>query len=309
MTTAQINSERIDDIPLLMRWLLDMHIDQIVDNVLGAPHGNRQGLSYGQLAVVFVAYILSQCNHFLSPVRDWVSKHQHVLTQALGCPIRDTDFTDDRLEDLLKALGDVSREVAVHARATSTGQKSAALNRAIGALNELGRYVQGEVLPPERVLLGRVVKHWQSIIAAEQGRLGEAALKEMAPTARRAAGIVERTSAAWERPARPFDNPYIAGDPVYPPLMVGRKDVFDRIGEVWTAKKNPDSIILYGHRRMGKSTILRNLDQVAPQGWPMELGGQERGDHSIHPQYPKRSPIPCPAPAAGKCRHSPAADC
>jgi len=106
MMTARIDSERIDDIPLLMRWLLDMHIDQIVDNVLGTPHGNRQGLSYGQMAVVFVAYILSQCNHFLSPVRDWVSKHQHVLTQALGCPIRDTDFTDDRLQDLLDALGD-----------------------------------------------------------------------------------------------------------------------------------------------------------------------------------------------------------
>jgi transposase len=106
MTTARINSERIDDIPLLMRWLLDMHIDQIVDNVLATPHGNRQGLSYGQLAVVFVAYILSQCNHFLSPVRDWVTKHQHVLTQALGCPIRDTDFTDERLQDLLDALGE-----------------------------------------------------------------------------------------------------------------------------------------------------------------------------------------------------------
>jgi hypothetical protein len=99
-----------------------------------------------------------------------------------------------------------------------------------------------------------------------EGRLGEAALHEMAPTARRAAGIAERTSSAWQRPDRPFDNPYIVGDPVYPPLLVGRKDVFDRIGEVWTAKKNPDSIILYGHRRMGKSTILRNLDQVAPQG-------------------------------------------
>ncbi len=168
--------------------------------------------------------------------------------------------------EALKALGDVSREVSVHARATSTGQKSAALNRAIGALNELSGYVQTDVLPPERVLLGRVVTHWQSIIAAEQGRLGEAALKEMAPAARRAAGIVERTSAAWQRPSRPFDNPYIVGDPVYPPLLVGRKDVFDRIGEVWTAKKNPDSIILYGHRRMGKSSILRNLEQVAPRG-------------------------------------------
>lgn len=166
--------------------------------------------------------------------------------------------------EVLEALGDVSREVSVHERATSTGQKSAALNRAIGALNELAGYVQAQVASPERALLVRIVKQWQSLIAAEQGRLGEAALQEMAPAARRAAGIVERTSSAWQRPARPFDNPYVVGDPVYPPLLVGRKDVFDRIGEVWTAKTNPDSIILYGHRRMGKSSILRSLDQVAP---------------------------------------------
>jgi len=168
--------------------------------------------------------------------------------------------------EALKALGDVSREVAAFARATNTAQKSAALNRAAGELNELAGYVQKKVRPPEHVLLARVLELWQSIVAAEQGLLGEAALREMAPAARRAAGILERTSAAWQRPARPFDNPYIVGDPVYPPLLVGRKDVFDRIGEVWVAKENPDSIILYGHRRMGKSSILRNLAQVAPQG-------------------------------------------
>ena len=44
MTTAQITSERIDDIPLLLQWLLDMHIDQLIDAVLKSPHGNRQGL-------------------------------------------------------------------------------------------------------------------------------------------------------------------------------------------------------------------------------------------------------------------------
>ncbi len=55
--------------------------------------------------MVFLAYILTQYNHFLSPVRDWVTKHQHVLTLALGWPIRDTDFTDERLEDLLDAVG------------------------------------------------------------------------------------------------------------------------------------------------------------------------------------------------------------
>ena len=39
------------------------------------------------------------------PGHDWVTKHQHALTQALGCPIRDTDFTDERLADLWEAVG------------------------------------------------------------------------------------------------------------------------------------------------------------------------------------------------------------
>jgi transposase len=105
VTTGTIRSERIDDIPLLMHWLLEMHIDTIIDAAIGAPHANRRGLSYGQLAVVYVAYMLSQCRHFLSPVREWVAKHQQCLTQALGQAIGDTDFTDDRLEDLLDAIG------------------------------------------------------------------------------------------------------------------------------------------------------------------------------------------------------------
>lgn len=106
MAVGTIDSERIDDIPLLMHWMLEMHIDRIIDAAIGTPHGNRQGLSYGRLAVVYLAYILSECRHFLSPVQEWVAKHQKCLTQALGEPIRDTDFTDDRLEDLLDAVGE-----------------------------------------------------------------------------------------------------------------------------------------------------------------------------------------------------------
>jgi transposase len=48
---------------------------------------------------------LSECRHFLSSVEEWVAKHQQCLTQALGEPIRETDFTDDRLADLLDAVG------------------------------------------------------------------------------------------------------------------------------------------------------------------------------------------------------------
>jgi transposase len=105
MPTGKIESERVDDIPLLMHLMLEMHIDKIIDAAIGKPHGNRQGLSYGQLAVVYLAYIVSECRHFLSPVQEWVTKHQQCLTQALGQPIGETDFTDDRLEDLLDAVG------------------------------------------------------------------------------------------------------------------------------------------------------------------------------------------------------------
>lgn len=168
--------------------------------------------------------------------------------------------------ETLKALGDISAEVAVFARATNSRQQMAALNRAAGTLNELTGYIQQKVLPPERVLLARVVSLWQSIIAKEQGKLGQVALLGMSPVARREVGVVDRQSAAWKRPAVPFDNPYVVGKPVDPPLLAGRKDIFDQIAAIWSAKTNPDSIILYGHRRMGKTSILRNLNQVAPVG-------------------------------------------
>ena len=100
----------------------------------------------------------------------------------------------------LTALGDVSREVVVFTQSTSPARQSAALNRANGALGELATFVQTHVLPPERVLLKRIVQHWQTIIAAEQGKLGQAALREMLPSERLAAGHVARESTVWQRP-------------------------------------------------------------------------------------------------------------
>ena len=46
-------SERMDELPLLVYWLKQMQVDVIIDRVLGAPHGNWEGLSYGELALVF----------------------------------------------------------------------------------------------------------------------------------------------------------------------------------------------------------------------------------------------------------------
>jgi hypothetical protein len=44
-TEAKISSERIDDIPLIVEWLLQIEIGKYIDQKLEKPHGNYQGMS------------------------------------------------------------------------------------------------------------------------------------------------------------------------------------------------------------------------------------------------------------------------
>ena len=106
MDQFQTASERIDNLPLLIYWLKHMQVDVIIDRVLGPPHGNWEGLSYGEVALVFVAYVIMCCTHFLSPMQAWASKHLVSLSQAMGKLVREADFTDDRLSAVLSRLGD-----------------------------------------------------------------------------------------------------------------------------------------------------------------------------------------------------------
>lgn len=106
MDQFKTTSERIDNLPLLIHWLRRMHVDVTIDQVLGPPHGNWEGLSYGEVGLVFVAYVLMRCTHFLSPMQEWTSKHLVSLSQALDKPVREADFTDDRLGIVLSRLGD-----------------------------------------------------------------------------------------------------------------------------------------------------------------------------------------------------------
>lgn len=98
-------SERIDELPLLVYWLKQMRVDVIIDSVLGPPHGNWDGLSYGEVALVFITHVVMRCTHFLSPVEDWAAQPLTSLSQALGKPVRVQDCTDDRLGVVLSKLG------------------------------------------------------------------------------------------------------------------------------------------------------------------------------------------------------------
>jgi transposase len=91
-----LKQERIDDIPLLLGMMRQMKIAEIIDNRLGGHH-LHQGLSNGNLAVGWMAYILSQSDHRKSAVQDWAIGLKQTLDSFFGQPLSSTEFSDDRL--------------------------------------------------------------------------------------------------------------------------------------------------------------------------------------------------------------------
>lgn len=98
-----LDHERVDDIPLILGLATRLKLPEILDQSLGRHH-LHQGLSPGWIATVWIAYILSQADHRKSAVRDWARAHRVTLERLIGQPIRDADFTDDRLAILLRRL-------------------------------------------------------------------------------------------------------------------------------------------------------------------------------------------------------------
>jgi transposase len=96
-------TERVDDIPLLLQQMQHLGLAQLIDKHLH-PHGNRQGISYGQLACLWLTYILSQADHRMNHVRAWAANRSRTLQAWFPQPLQETDCTDDRLADLLHAL-------------------------------------------------------------------------------------------------------------------------------------------------------------------------------------------------------------
>jgi transposase len=95
--------ERVDSIPVELTILMQMGVQTIIDELYN-PHGNHQGLSVGWLVVIFLTYILTEADHKMCPVQEWVVKHRHTLERLTGQTIGPTDFTDDRLGDVLRYL-------------------------------------------------------------------------------------------------------------------------------------------------------------------------------------------------------------
>ena len=101
--TLELTHERVDDVPLLLGFLIKLQLPEILDRHL-PPHPLHQGLSNGWLITVWIAYILSRADHRKSPVQAWAEELRHTLETLIGQPIRPVEFGDDRLTLVLKRL-------------------------------------------------------------------------------------------------------------------------------------------------------------------------------------------------------------
>jgi len=144
MGNLTLTHERIDDIPLLVKLGQALHLDMAIDTHLGT-HGLQQGLSNGQLTVVWLAYILSEGDHRKSGVEDWAWRHRHVLARLVGQPLRRVDFSDDRLGNLLHRFNVDSKWQALEAAVWHSSAQVYALETSIVRLDSTTSYGYHEV--------------------------------------------------------------------------------------------------------------------------------------------------------------------
>src|ERR671934_575954 len=98
-----IITERVDDIPLLLEQMQRMGLPMLLDHHF-PTHGNWQGLSLGWVSTIWLSSILSRGDHRMVPVEPWVANRLCTLQTVTGQDVERLDWTDDRLESVLRHL-------------------------------------------------------------------------------------------------------------------------------------------------------------------------------------------------------------
>src|SRR5215217_7663650 len=103
-----IITERVDDIPLLLAQMQRMGLPTLLDEHF-PTHGNWQGRSLGWVTTIWLSSILSRGDHRLGHVEPWVAHRLWTLRTTTSQAVEHLDFTDDRLEIVLRCLHDDTR--------------------------------------------------------------------------------------------------------------------------------------------------------------------------------------------------------
>ena len=112
-----VETERIDDLPVLIEWLKQMKVDDIIDDHTQA-HGRWGGISKGLLGLTWIAHLIMTGDHRKVRLNEMLQRNRRSLGAMLGCEMRAREFNDARLGRLLKDLGrgetaeDIEREMS-----------------------------------------------------------------------------------------------------------------------------------------------------------------------------------------------------
>src|SRR6267142_6385697 len=106
-----IITERVDDIPLLIEQMQRMGLPTLFDDHF-PTHGNWTGLSLGGVSTIWLSSMLSRGDHRMVHVEPWIAKRLWTLGFTTGQAVMRVDFTDDRLEIVLRRLSDDTRWAA-----------------------------------------------------------------------------------------------------------------------------------------------------------------------------------------------------
>jgi hypothetical protein len=139
----------------------------------------------------------------------------------------------------LRRLHDAAREAGVAAASISKLNRNAALGRSVATLTELLDDLDQTCPELERPIVREIAAKWRDTLAREAGKAGQVAI------------------------TKPVENPFVVGNPVSGAVFVGREEIFRRLEELWGQSSGQvvPSVVLFGHRRMGKSSILQNLGE------------------------------------------------
>lgn len=148
------------------------------------------------------------------------------------------------LAEAVTILVDMYGQVAASLRGEGIDvARGSSLDRVIAHLTEAQRKAK-KLSPPERDILCRTIDQWLKIV-------------------RRARGDFHRV-----------ENPYVAGPPIDPEAgspFFGRQDIFDWVAENLHGATQKNILVLHGERRMGKTSILLQLER-GELGEPLRKG-------------------------------------
>src|SRR5712664_2698681 len=130
----KVETERIDTLPVLIEWLKQRKVDEIIDAHTQA-HGLWGGISTGVLGMPWLAHLLMTGAHRQVRLNERLQGPRRSLGVMLGGAIRESEFNADRLGGLLKDLGrgetaeDLERELSAQCLRYSPLKTESALVR------------------------------------------------------------------------------------------------------------------------------------------------------------------------------------